>query len=212
MKLKQLLLTTISILLFSSLWNDISSQEINEKPGLGRGSIESQFNYVIYRSEKAEDYKMVKAWWLYKLKSEVLDTLKEFRKDFQDTLSFLSTKETEVDSLLTVLSTAENKLTNANNEKNSIKLLGIKMDKTVYNSIMWLTIIILAVFLVIFISLYKKSNAVTSGTISELNTIKNEYEDHRKRALIREQEVVRRLYDEILKYKDKLKELGENIS
>ena len=184
MKLKQLLLTTISILLFSSLWYDISSQEINEKPGLGRGSIESQFNYVIYRSEKAEDYKMVKAWWLYKLKSEVLDTLKEFRKYFQDTLSFLSTKETEVDSLLTVLSTAENKLTNANNEKNSIKLLGIKMDKTVYNSIMWLTIIILAVFLVIFISLYKKSNAVTSGTISELNTIKNEYEDHRKRALM----------------------------
>jgi DNA mismatch repair ATPase MutS len=53
---------------------------------------------------------------------------------------------------------------------------------------------------------------VTSKTKSDLNEIKDEYEDYRKRALVREQEVVRELYDEILKYKNKLKQLGHNIS
>lgn len=211
MKLSLQLLTITGIII-SSLRINLFSQETVEKPGLGRGTIENQFNYVIYRSEKVEDYKMVKSWWLYRLKAEVLDTLKEFRNDFQDTLGYLSIKETEVDSLLTVLSAAENNLTSVSKEKNNIKFIGINMDKTIYNSIVWFIIALLAVALFVFICLFKRSNAVTSRTKSDLNEIKHEYEDYRKRALIREQEVVRELYDEILKYKNKLKQLGHNIS
>ena len=83
-------------------------------------------------------------------------------------------------------------------------MLGIKTDKVVYNSIMWFIIAALLVFLFIIIILYKRSDAVTASTKSELTEAREEYEDYRKRTLVREQQIVRELYDEILKYKNRL--------
>ena len=40
-------------------------------------------------------------------------------------------------------------------------------------------------------------------TKTDLEQLKNEFESFRKRALEREQRVVREMYDEILKYKNK---------
>jgi ABC-type oligopeptide transport system substrate-binding subunit len=78
------------------------------------------------------------------------------------------------------------------------------MDKIVYNSILWLIIAALLAILLTFIVLFKRSNAITLRTKSELIETRNEYEDYRKRNLVREQQIVRQLYDEILKYKSKL--------
>ena len=99
MKLSLQLITLGIISLLSSSRIDIYSQEASVQPSIGRGSIESQFNYVLYRSEKFEDYKMVKAWWLYTLKAQVLDTMKAFHADFRDTQNLLSAKNAEIDSL-----------------------------------------------------------------------------------------------------------------
>lgn len=190
-------LATPGILLFS--------QETPGRPSIGKGSIESQFNYVLYKSEKYEDYKLVKSWWLYTLRTQVLDTLKALHENFSDTQNLLSVKNTEIDSLIAVMQDINNELDIALKEKSSMKLLGIKMDKIIYNSILWLIIAALLVSLLIFIILFKRSNAITVRTKSELAETRNEFEEHRKRTLIREQQIVRQLYDEILKYKSKLK-------
>jgi DNA mismatch repair ATPase MutS len=181
------------------------SQQTSEKPSIGKGSIESQFNYVLYKSEKYEDYKLVKSWWLYTLRAQVLDTLKALHENLTDTQNRLSAKETKIDSLIAVIQNINNELDIALKEKSNMKLLGIKMDKIFYNSILWFIITGLLVFLLIFIILFKRSNAITARTKTELSETKNEYEDHRKRTLVREQQIVRKLYDEILKYKNKLK-------
>ncbi len=180
------------------------SQEAAEAPSIGKGSIENQFNYVLYRSEKFEDYKMVKSWWLYTLRSQVLDTLKALHENLRDTQNLLSVKKAEIDSLMAVMKTTNNKLDMALKEKGSMKLLGIKMDKILYNSVMWFIIAALIAFLLAFIILFRRSNTVTSKTKSELAETRKEYEEHRKRTLVREQQIVRQLYDEILKYKSKL--------
>jgi len=201
---------TLQLLTYSiTIWLSTSgiflfSQETQEKPSIGKGTIESQFNYVLYRSEKFEDYKLVKSWWLYTLRSQVLDTLKALHENLRDTQNLLSAKETEIDSLITVMQTLNNELDVALKEKSSMKLLGIKMDKIIYNSILWLIMAGLLVILLTFLVLFKRSNTVTERTKSELTEIRNEYEDYRKRALVREQQIVRQLYDEILKYKSKL--------
>ncbi|UCH15171.1 MAG: hypothetical protein JSV22_04185 [Bacteroidales bacterium] len=204
MKLSLPLMTLGIIALLTSSRIEIYPQEAPVRPSIGRGSIESQFNYVLYRSEKYEDFKMVKAWWLYTLKAQVLDTLKALHSDFRDSLNLLSVKKAEIDSLTKAKQALNDELEMALKEKSSIKLLGIKTDKVIYNSIMWLIIATLLVFLIIFIIFYKRSHAVTASIKSELDETREEYEDYRKRALVREQQVVRELYDEILKYKNKL--------
>ena len=102
------------------------------------------------------------------------------------------------------MQTLNNELDIALKEKSSMKLLGIKMEKIIYNSILWLIIAGLLVVLLTFVLLYKRSNTVTVRIKSELTETRNEYEEYRKRALVREQQIVRQLYDEILKYKSKL--------
>ncbi len=202
---KTLHLLTCSIIIWLSASRIfLFSQETPEKPSIGKGSIESQFNYVLNRSEKYEDYKLVKAWWLYTLRSQVLDTLKALHENLRDTQNLLTVKKTEIDSLITAMQTLNNELDIALKEKSSMKLLGIKMDKIIYNSILWLIIAGLLVVLLIFAVLFKRSNTVTAKTRSELNEIRIEYEDYRKRTLVREQQIVRQLYDEILKYKSRL--------
>jgi hypothetical protein len=201
---------TLQLLTYSiTIWLSTSgivlfSQETTEKPSIGKGSIESQFNYVLYRSEKYEDYKMVKSWWLYTLKAQVIDTLKALHENLRDTQNLLSAKNIEITSLKTDMQTLNNKLDIALKEKSSMKFLGIKMDKIIYNSILWLIIAALLVILLTFMILFKRSNAVTIRIKSELTETRNEYEDYRKRTLVREQQIVRQLYDEILKYKSKL--------
>jgi len=205
--MKQLLqlITSATIILLYFSFTDLSSQETQEKPSIGRGSIESQFNYVLYRSEKVEDYKMVRSWWLYTLKAQVLDTMKTLHQNLEDTQNLLLAKDAKIESLKAATQAANKKLGSTLKEKDSISLFGIKTSKKAYSSIMCFIILALSVFLSIFIVLFKRSNAVTSRTRSELNESREEFEEYRKRALVREQQVVRQLYDEILKYKSKLK-------
>ena len=201
--LQLLTVSTVILVYFSCTY--LSSQETAEKPSIGRGSIESQFNYVLYKSEKSEDYKLVRAWWLYTLKTQVLDTLKALHGNLEDTQNLLSVKNNEIDSLKTSVQAANKKLDNALKDKNSIVLLGIKTSKRAYNSITLFIIAALSVFLSVFIILFKRSNAASARIKSELSESREEFEEYRKRSLVREQQVVRQLYDEILKYKSKLK-------
>lgn len=203
--LLRLLITGITILLFTTP-GELAGQETAEKPAIGRGSIESQFNYVLYRSEKVEDYKMVRSWWLYSLKSQVLDTLKILHQNLEDAQSILSAKDKEIGSLTAAVDNANKKLETTIKEKDSMSLLGLKTSKKIYNGITLFIILSLLIFMSVFVFLFKRSNSVTLALKSELNESKAEFEEYRKRALVREQQVVRKLYDEILKYKSKLKQ------
>jgi DNA mismatch repair ATPase MutS len=206
MKLLLKLLTTGIIILLFTTPGELAGQEAAKTPGIGRGSIESQFNYVLYRSEKIEDYKMVRSWWLYSLKSQVLDTLKSLHQNLEDAQSLISAKDKEIGSLTAAVDNANKKLEATIREKDSMSLLGLKTNKKIYNCITWIIVLALLVFLSVFILLFKRSNSVTLALKSELNENKAEFEEYRKRALVREQQVVRELYDEILKYKSKLKQ------
>ena len=59
----------------------------------------------------------------------------------------------------------------------------------------------LVLFLLFFISKFKQSISVTKQTKSNLKEVEDEYEEHRKKALEREQKVMRRLQDELNKQK-----------
>ena len=75
------------------------------------------------------------------------------------------------------------------------------MSKTSYNILLWSIIGGLLAFLLFFIYKFKNSNAVTKQAKLSLAETEEEFEEHRKRALEREQKVMRRLQDEINKQK-----------
>ena len=66
---------------------------------------------------------------------------------------------------------------------------------------LWTIITGLLLLLLFFIYKFRQSNILTQEAKSGLSDLEMEYEDHRRRALEREQKISRQLQDELNKHK-----------
>ena len=196
--------TSALLLLFSTF---CMGQQGAETPSLDNSSIEGQFQYVYQRSSDFEDFKMVKRWHFTKLKTHVLDSLKSEKEQLNIAGDKLERQKTVIDSLNTVITASNKQLTASIREKNQFTFMGISMQKAGYNSIVWTVIAGLSVSLLFLIMLYKRSYVTISQSKVDLQETRQEYEAFRKRALEREEGIVRKYHDELLKYKSKVNNL-----
>jgi hypothetical protein len=174
------------------------------------GSIKQQFDFVINKSTQYNDYKAVRAIWLGKLKTHSLDTIDYIKTElvkFQN-VSVLQSKQ--IDSLKNGLSQTSDKLATVSNEKNSLRIFGIKIAKAKYNSLVVLIILGLLTMLIFGFLAYKRRNSVAIQNAQDLANLKEEFDMFRKRALEREQKMARQHLDEILKYKNKSVSSGKS--
>jgi hypothetical protein len=165
------------------------------------GSVKNQFDYLINKSNKYKDYKVVKINWLQQLSSNVADSLSASEKEILSNYSLINSQKNIIDSLNTSLNKSDSKITSLNKEIQSISLFGIQFKKPVFKTMMFLIIGILAVLLIFFITKFKRSNSITTQTKLTLKEVETEFEEHRKIALEREQKVRRQLQDELNKQK-----------
>ncbi len=200
-------LTTLILLLNLSFLSAQNPPE--EKLSLNSGTIENQFDYVIQKSYtyrgNGKVYKNVERYKLDALKAHTLDSLKAVKALLTSTKQIVSNQDQEIEVLKANLEDTNATLTQTNLEKDSMSLFGILMSKASYNILMWSIVAGLLAFLLIFIFKFKNSNAITRQAKFTLAETEEEFEEHRKRALEREQKVMRRLQDELNKQKAKAK-------
>ncbi|MFD2918046.1 tRNA (guanine-N1)-methyltransferase [Psychroserpens luteus] len=192
---KTLLLTTLTLLLFST--SNAQDANDDEKLSLNSGTIDNQFEYVIRRSNSWQDYKTVKKTWLYALKAHTIDSLKAVHKDLYDTQAIVETQAKEIEGLKLNLSNTKTSLDNTIEEKDSMTLFGVPMTKPNYSLTLWSIVGVLSALLLFFIYRFKSSNTVTKQANKSLAEIEEEFEEHRRNALEREQKVRRQLQDMI---------------
>jgi septal ring factor EnvC (AmiA/AmiB activator) len=195
-------------IIFAFFFNATFAQttEEQESLSLNSGTIDSQFEFVFrksgnFKGTNGQAYEAVKSSWLYTLRAHVKDSLDEIRKDLSDTRAVVESQANEITELKSNLSKTQTDLTNTNAEKDSMSLFGMQMSKIGYNTLLWSIIAALLAFLLFFIYKFKNSNAVTKQAKQSLSEIEEEFEEHRKTALEREQKVRRQLQDEINKQK-----------
>ncbi len=196
------LLTLASILSFSAV-GQVKIEK--DKRSRNEGTIDEQFEYVIQKSYtyrgNGKVYKNVERHWLTQLKARTLDSLKAVHKDLTDTQAIVDAQAKEITSLKSNLSNTQSSLDQTNIEKNNMALFGMQMSKTNYNVLMWSIIAGLLALLIFFIYKFNNSNAITRDARHALAEIEEEFDEHRKTALEREQKVRRQLQDEINKQK-----------
>jgi hypothetical protein len=197
---------TLLTLLFSLTTFAQTSDSDDNKLSLNSGTLDNQFDYVItksngWRDERGQSYKIIKAYWLTELKTHVLDSLQAIRKDLVATGITVKAQAQEIEDLKTSLSNTQSTLDKTKSEKNSMALFGVQMSKGGYSGLMWSIIAILLVLLIFFIYKFKNSHAVTKEAKRALSDVEEEFEEHRKTAVEREQKVRRQLQDEINKQK-----------
>lgn len=165
-------------------------------------TIKDQFDHMLKKSNRYQTYKVVKIDWLNKFHNNVTDSLNQVKKQYKDSQSTVSNQGREISNLKADLEKVNKDLENTQSAKDSMSLLGIQMPKGTYNTIMWALIIgALAVAGVCFM-LFKRSNVVTVETKTTLEEVREEFEQHRKNALVREQKLARKLQDEVIKNKN----------
>ena len=199
MKLIKYLLAFLIFVMATSLIYSQEDQNNTPKPSLDNGTIESQFDYLYRKSSTYQEYKVVKQTFYYKIKKNVLDSLKLLKNELASTKQVVTAQNTEVNELKGALKTTNDNLTNVTKEKDDIKLLGISLTKASYNTILWSIIIGLVLFLLFFIYRVKNSNSITKQANKSLAEIEEEFFAFKTIALEREQKVRRELQDEINK-------------
>ena len=174
---------------------------------LDSGTIDSQFEYIYRRSgnyrAEGRRYEVVRNIYLDKLRQNVRDTLNAAVQKRQELQATIEGNETTIASLNEELSTTNTNLQTITEEKDSISLFGQNIAKSTYNFIMWTAVIALLLLLILFVIKYRQSNYLTQEAKNNLADLETEYENHRRRALEREQRISRQLQDEINKYRNK---------
>ena len=179
------------------------AQENTEENVVEDNSIKGQFETLIRKSgnyrAQGKRYEVVRVLELEALQNNVLDSIKNASSTITSLRATIEKNETEITSLNARLGETSSNLENITEEKDSIQFLGALMPKGTYKLIVWSIIFALIIFLAFFIYKFKNSNALTIQAKDALAELETEYEQHRRRALEREQKISRKLQDEINK-------------
>ncbi|GAA4278560.1 hypothetical protein GCM10022259_32850 [Aquimarina mytili] len=179
----------------------INGQEENVtvEQALKQQKIEEQFDIVIQKSGRYQEYKVIKQVWVNKLKANTLDSIKTLESKLKETNLQITKQKSTITGLEESLAKTNEDLTAVTNEKDSMSFFGASITKSTYMTIMWLIVGGLLLLLGFFIFKFKNSNTITQQAKKTLAETEAEFEDHRRRALEREQKVMRKLQDEINK-------------
>ncbi|MDC6363081.1 MULTISPECIES: tRNA (guanine-N1)-methyltransferase [Flavobacteriaceae] len=146
-------------------------------------------------------YEVIKLSDLYEVKNNIFDSINTSSKTIKDLSATITGNEAQIEDLNSKLQDTTNKLNTVTEEKDSISFFGALISKGTYNFILWSIIFALLLFLLFFIYRFRNSNFLTHQAKSALADLEKEYEEHRRRALEREQKISRQLQDELNKQK-----------
>jgi hypothetical protein len=203
MRLLKTILLGLALLFGSMLWSQEEEEE--QKTSLESGTIESQFEFLYKESgnynAEGRRYEVVRRVQLDKIRENILDSLNKGRAEASELNATISRQEGTIEDLNGKLENTTNQLTDVTSEKDSMSFFGAQVSKITYNLILWTIIGSLLLFLLLFIYKYRRSNVLTQDAKVKLADVESEYEEHRRKALEREQKISRQLQDEINKYK-----------
>lgn len=164
-------------------------------------TLDSQFSEVIEKSNRYQDYKVVKIYKLNDLKKSVSDSINAFKTNLQKNQITIDRLEQTIDSLGQNLTNTQNALVESQKKEDGIYLFGSLLKKSTYNTLLWSIIGVMLLLTIFFVFRFKRSNSITKDALAKLSETEEEFESHRQRALEREQQIRRKLQDELNKQK-----------
>ncbi len=199
--MKQRIKKTLTSLLIAALPFITFAQSTSIEAAYDTLSIEGQFDHLFKRSNRFEDYKVMRMSSYNALKQNALDSLAGYTDQIGQHQQEIKTLNNKIGEQANEIQKLTSELEETRQIQDSINLLGIQASKEAYNSIMWGLVICLIALSAILFSLFKRGHAVVKATKKRLDEVQDELENHRKNALVREQKLARELMDIKLKNK-----------
>jgi len=170
---------------------------------LTSGTLSDQMLYIENRTNIYQDYRAIREDMFQLMKKNAVDSLQKAKSRIIEFSKINSGLLTEIDSLENILNIAKEDLSDMTSTKNSISILGISMNKNVYNSIMWIIVAALAFLLTIGYLAFKRSFIITRNTNTELADLKKEFDEYRNKTRLEREKMSMDHFKEVQKLKGK---------
>jgi hypothetical protein len=162
-------------------------------------SIENQFIKVVDKSNNYQEFKVIKKAKINILRKNVMDSIGALEAKITTSQVEIQKQKSEIELLTQNLNTTKLNLAASIEKEDGIEVLGIVTKKTTYNTILWSIIIGLIAILGFIFYKYKSSHDITKDTKLKLTEVEADFDAHRKKTLVNEQLLRRKLQDEINK-------------
>jgi len=149
---------------------------------LVKGSMKEQMDYIQEKTRIYEDYRAVREDMFQKIKGNALDSLNSAKTEINSLKINAREQNLTIDSLNASIENVRADLDKMAKTKNSIRLLGMEINKVAYNAVLWTIIAVLAGLLTIGFLAFRRNRTVTVHTKREIEDLKKEFEAYRKAA------------------------------
>jgi hypothetical protein len=168
---------------------------------LVKGTIQEQMNFLEEKTRIYEDYRAIREDMFQGIKKNTIDSLTKAKSRISGFVKLTGSLNVRIDSLNSNLKITKEELKEISRTKNSISVFGSKIDKAVYNNIMWFIVAGLAFVLVIGFLTFKRNRTITVNTKKELKELNEEFEAYRKKTRLDREKMSMDHFKEVQKLK-----------
>ena len=203
--MKKTFYTCTLVLLFTGLFiSDL--QPLHGQSGasavLDSASLKEQLDFINEKTRVYNDYRAIRDDVFLKLRQNVTDTLSGIKLEVEQLKSKLTERNFQIETLNTDLTRTQIEKDDAIRNKDSFSIFGIRLGKTLYNTIIWLIILGLGALAVSLVLLFKRANLVTQRVKNELQTLQDELEEYKRSSREKYEKLVVSHHNEIMKLKN----------
>jgi hypothetical protein len=166
-----------------------------------KGTISDQLKYLNERARIYEDYRAIREDMFRSISRNTLDTLTNAKRRISELVAYTSTLNNRMDSLKKSLESTRIELNEKTHTKNSIPVLGMEINKTTYNTIMWTILAALVFLLSVGYLSFKQNRVVTLKTKKELAELSAAFEEYRTKTRLEREKSAVEHFKEIQKLK-----------
>ena len=195
------ILNLMIFLLLISITSSLKAQSNTILVVLDSATLEAQLEYLQQKTRVYDEFRAIRDDVFRKAKKNAIDSLNVQKLEVARLNSEISEREFEIETLNTNLSRTKSEKDQAIRTKDSFVFFGMKTQKGVYNTIMWILVLVFLSGSVLLFLLFKRSYAVTTQTKSELESIQGEFEDHRKSSREKYEKLVISHHNDLMKLK-----------
>ena len=147
---------------------------------LTKNSIVEQLNYLDEHTRIYENYRAIREDMFQKIKVNVSDTLSVAKSKIVELNKSTFNLNLTIDSLRKTLESTTIRLQETTASKNSIRVIGLEINKLTYNKIMLTLLAGLVALLLTGFLVFRRNLSIIFSTKKEFQELKNEFETYKK--------------------------------
>ena len=158
--------------------------------------VREQFDELIDKSNDFKEYKVIRRSSILELRNNTVQTIKTLEDRIDGMTQQRELRQDSIVSLKAEIDKNTATISELREDLDEIDVLGLALNKTLYNTIVFSVIGILLLLLIFFISKYKTSHGTIREQRANIEETEKELEDTRQKAIEKEQKLGRMLQDE----------------